>query len=226
MYHKISAVNLNSKTKGHYVSPRLFSNHLKLLKVLGYQTCRLEDVQSEQTRPKRAIVITFDDGYRDFYENALPSLEANGFQSTVFLVANQIGGTNAWDVEIGDVSENLMSRSEILDAKKRGTQFGSHTLDHVDLADVSLEEAERQISVSKLKLAEVVGSEIQTFCYPYGRKTPEVMNLVQRSGYRVACSTEKGINDSSSNPYALRRINVRRDTYTSVLLMKLLRTHK
>jgi peptidoglycan/xylan/chitin deacetylase (PgdA/CDA1 family) len=168
-------------------------------------------------------VITFDDGYVNFLTNALPVLRSHRFVATVFLVANQLGGTNAWDVVKGDVSEPLMNAAQIQQAREAGIEFGSHTLDHADLQAVSPEEAWRQIEGSKRKLEETLDCEVDAFCYPYGRKTPDVCEMVRRAGYRVACSTEKGLNTEDTDQFALRRINVRRDTSVPVFAMKLLR---
>lgn len=224
MYHKVARVKPQSLTKGHYVAPGLFANQLRLLKLLGYQSDRLDRVFEHDCPNTRPVVITFDDGYQDYYENALPRLEAMSFSGTVFLVANHVGGSNRWDVEKGDVEEPLMSLDQILDAQKRGTEFGSHTLDHADLPSMGAGEAFRQIHDSRHKLSELLGTDVNTFCYPYGRKSPEVMHVVEKCGYRVACSTEKGLNTRGTNRYALRRINVRSDTWTAVLLFKLLRS--
>jgi len=143
--------------------------------------------------------------------------------STVFLVANQLGGTNAWDTKEGDVEERLMDVPQILSARQAGTEFGSHTLDHADLQAISADEAWNQIDGSKKKLEAELAFSIEAFCYPYGRKTPEVCDMVKRAGYRLACSTEKGLNTDDTNHYALRRINVRRDTSVPIFAMKLLR---
>lgn len=224
MYHKIERLNRSSTVKGHYVSPSLFRRHLSVLKLMGYTSIPLSWLYRDDVKlPEKPIVITFDDGYLNFLQNALPALTAVGFTATVFLVANQLGGTNVWDTVNGDVEERLMTQSEILEAHAKGTEFGSHTLDHADLAAVAHDEAWRQISESKAKLEADLGIPVDTFCYPYGRKTFEVQKLVEKAGYRLACSTEKGQNTDETDKFALKRINVRSDTWAPVLMLKLLR---
>lgn len=221
MYHRIAPLNPASTVKGHYIHPRMFERQMRVLKKLGYRTVSLLDLAGKL--PEKSLVITFDDGYENFLTNALPSLERNGFRSTVFLVANLLGKTNEWDRARGDVTERLMTLAEIREAGKRGTEFGSHTLDHADLSVLEKEEAWCQIADSKAVLQQSLGIEVPTFCYPYGRKTPEVQAMVGRAGYRLACSTEKGLNTSDTDPLALRRINVRSDTLMPVFLYKLIR---
>jgi len=224
MYHKVERVGRHSPVPGHYVSPGLFKNQMNVLSSMGYSSVPLSSLyRPEEKLPRKPIVITFDDGYSNFLTNALPILQTQKFVSTVFLVANQLGGTNAWDFKEGDIQERLMNLQQIQIAKMAGTEFGSHTLDHADLTAVTGDEAWRQISESKHKLEETLGVPIESFCYPYGRKSQEVSRMVERAGYRMACSTDKGLNTEETDRYALRRINIRRDTSVPVFVMKLLR---
>jgi peptidoglycan/xylan/chitin deacetylase (PgdA/CDA1 family) len=197
---------------------------MAVLATMGYTAIPLSSLYKPGAKmPRKPVVITFDDGYVNFLTNALPVLKSYRFVATVFLVANQLGGINEWDTKEGDVAEPLMDVSQILRAKEAGIEFGSHTLDHADLQAVSHEEAWRQIDGSKKKLEQLLACEVEAFCYPYGRKTPDVCDMVKQAGYRVACSTEKGLNTEHTNHFALRRINVRRDTSVPVFAMKLLR---
>ena len=119
-----------------------------------------------------------------------------------------------------------MNVSQIQEALAAGTEFGSHTLNPADLKAVTAEDAWNEIEGSKRKLEDLLSCEINTFCYPYGRKTPEVCSMVERAGYRLACSTEKGMNTEETNPFILKRINIRRDTLVPVFIMKMLRGRK
>jgi hypothetical protein len=184
MYHKVAPVNPRSTLKGHYVPPRLFLRQMEALAARGYRPIPLSDI-CNPNNSDRSIVLTFDDGYENFFLNALPVLVRLGFPATVFLVAGQLGGTNVWDKSAGDVEERLMNLTQIREAQHAGLEFGSHT--------------------------------------PYGRKTPAVRDMVERAGYRLACSTEKGINTAETDTFALRRVNVRRDTAVPILFYKLRR---
>lgn len=222
MYHRISECPSSTTVPGHYVSPGLFDRQLKLLRRLRYTSQDL-DTLFQTPLPERPIVITFDDGYENFHSHALARLKARGFSATVFVVANLIGQTNRWDSSQGDTVEPLMTIDQLIDCIREGMAIGSHTLDHADLNAVSPDEARRQIVDSRRLLSNVLGGEIPTFCYPYGRRSPEVEAMVGAAGYRLACSTLKGSNTETTNRFALRRINVRRDTRPAVLLYKLLR---
>jgi peptidoglycan/xylan/chitin deacetylase (PgdA/CDA1 family) len=195
---------------------------MRLMRLLSFRTVGLDSL-FEAPATGRPFVVTFDDGYENFATSALPILEEHGFTSTVFVVSDLVGQDNEWDASQGDVRERLMNRQQILDAVGRGTEIGSHTMTHVDLAAVSESEAERQIFGSKDQLQQLLGKEVRSFCYPYGRKTQKTEELVRQAGYRCACSTIGGVNSSETNRFSLRRVNVRKDTTPTVLLFKLLR---
>lgn len=225
MYHKIAPVNRRSKFAGQYVTPGMFDRQLRAMRLMGFESVPLSDLfgRPDLARP---FVLTFDDGYRNFRTNALPALQRHGFSSTVFLVSRQLGGTNRWDVEIGDVEERLMTIEEIGECRAGGTEFGSHTANHVHLADVDSETAWREISDSRCELEDALRCPIPTFCYPYGSWSLEVRDMVARAGYRYACSTDKGVNDQRTDRFVLKRINVRRDSVLPVFVLKIWRALK
>ena len=225
MYHKIAEVDPLSTLKGHFVAPALFSRHLRLLSLLGYASVPLTDWNAP-TGPKKPAILTFDDGYRDFVTEAVPLMAKFGMTGTVFMVSNQLGGSNQWDVSDGDVQLPLMTPGEAKQAVAAGHLVGSHTADHVHLDRIDPAAAQLQISESKERLESEVGTKIETFCYPYGGMNADVQRWVAEAGYLCACSTDKGLAHSTSNPFALPRINVRRDTSVPILLYKLLREHR
>ncbi|RYG44805.1 polysaccharide deacetylase family protein, partial [bacterium] len=169
--------------------------------------------------PKRPIGITFDDGYENFLTHALPALRHNGLFGTVFLVADRFGGTNDWD----EGGERLLDEAQIAHCLEGGTEFGSHTSTHLDLKAASDEDAYREIIESRRKIGDTIHQEVRAFCYPYGRYDDRVRAFVAQAGYRTACSTRKGANGPDDDLLALRRINVRSDTWTPIFAVKLLR---
>jgi len=222
MYHKIERLPTKTLVPGHYVDPDIFRKQMGLLKMLGYRPIRLDEAMTKPL-PKRPAVITFDDGYQNFLTNALPVLREHQFPSTVFLVSDELGGTNSWDVRDGDVSEPLMNLGEIESCLKDGVEFGSHTVTHARLAGLPEERARTEIARSKSELEARLKIPISTFCYPYGSHDDRTRQMVENAGYICACSTEKGINGPDTDRFALRRINVRRDTRVAGFAMKLWR---
>jgi peptidoglycan/xylan/chitin deacetylase (PgdA/CDA1 family) len=222
MYHKVAALNPRSNVLGHYVSPAAFDRQMGALQAMGFSSVPLGHFR-DALKVKRPVVITFDDGYQNFYDHALPSLKKRGLAATVFLVSGQIGGTNEWDAKLGDVEERLMTAEMIASARKEGIEFGSHTSNHANLTKVDADTAWREICDSRCDLEERLGEPVSTFAYPYGAENSEVREMVSKAGYRFACSTRKGANDSTTDPFALKRINIRRDTGLPVFVMKIWR---
>jgi len=173
--------------------------------------------------PSKPIVLTFDDGYTNFIEAAVPVMCEFGMVGTVFVVSGQLGGTNSWDHNRGDTEEHLMTEEQIRLCADLGMEVGSHTVTHAHLTAVGLAEAESEIRASKEHIECVLSKEVTSFCYPYGEQNAAIQELVREAGYRSACGTLRGLNDAQTNPFLWRRINVRRTTSTPQLMWKIAR---
>jgi len=211
LYHKIGRPARGSRRPGQCVSTRLFRRHLAYLARYGYECISLLDVvRADRARPPRPVVITFDDGYRCLYEHALPALAELGWTATVFLVADGLGGTNAWEQAAGDVEEPLLGLAEIQEMRAAGLEFGSHTRSHPRLTELSEAEARAEIADSRARLAEALGAPCDSFAYPYGDWNPQVRDLVEEAGYQAACTTHRAAARRTDDALALPRINIRR----------------
>ncbi len=221
MYHKIDQCPQGALVPHHYVSPTRFESHLNFLRKLKFQSIKLESLEPNDSWPARGISLTFDDGYQNFIQFAVPLMQKHGFVGTVFVVTRLLGQDNAWDVSLGDVSEPLMGSEEIKRVHSLGFEVGSHSQNHARLADVTLEVARTEIEGSFRDLTEILQCEPKIFCYPYGSHNNNVVEIVQNSGYRAACSVKKGWNNPTTNRFLWRRINVRKDTSSAILMWKL-----
>lgn len=211
MYHIIAPLDPRTLVPLQYVDPELLDQQMALLKKFGFQAVQMSALAKGPV-PKKSVVLTFDDAYVNFHEAALPILEKYGFTATVFVVGNQIGGTNAWDVALGDVAQPLMNLEQIQDCVARGIEIGGHTMDHLNLSEQSEASVWSQVSENKNQLEDLLGIPIESFCYPYGGYNQMVRDQTERAGYKVACRTMRGYNGGSSDLLALRRLNCKRDT--------------
>jgi len=221
MYHLVAELDRRSLYPLQYMPPKQFGLQMRVLRAMGFRSVAMGDLFNKKTSG-RTIVLTFDDAYENFYENALPYLKSTGHTATVFAVANQIGGTNAWDISSGECPHPLMSAMQLRECVDGGIEIGSHTLDHVKLAQVPTESAWKQISDSKSVIESVIGTEVRSFSYPHGSHTREVRDLVERAGYAAACTTVSGLNKASDDRFLLRRINCRTLTHLPLFLRRVL----
>ena len=150
MYHQVAVpVPRGSAFRGLTVHPKSFARQMQWMHRLGYRGLSMRDLmpylKGEQTG--KVFGITFDDGFRNVFENALPVLQACGFTSTNYFVANQFDGGNVWDAEKGVAPSSLMSKQEMRAWAEAGQEVGSHTLDHVHLSALSLDAAREQLKM-------------------------------------------------------------------------------
>ncbi len=216
-YHKIAQPPPEARDLELYVTPANFAAQMRYLHRRKYHTLDLSDLgralRNEIKLPPRPVIITFDDGYVNNYENAVPVLQQYNLKATIFIVADLIGKKVAWQQSIEVITDPLMSWEQIREIQRGGITIGSHTCTHPKLSQIPAEQARQELVESKSKLEEGLGITVDSFCYPYGRfYNQEVVNLVQEAGYTAACITEKGSLHRPGDVYTLRRIPVRLDT--------------
>ncbi len=153
------------------------------------------------------VAITFDDGYADNLENAVPVLEEYGLAATIFVVSGHLGGTLPQEREPD--TGHLLNEAELREARQRGVTIGAHTVNHPRLATLGSRAQSTEIADSKQHLEEILGESISAFAYPYGSAldfTPETETLVAEAGFHFACANQYGHNTPPGNRWALRRI--------------------
>jgi peptidoglycan/xylan/chitin deacetylase (PgdA/CDA1 family) len=207
-YHRL-VKNLDEAGRhGIYVTEDQFEKHLKYLKRKNYTTISFEkalEIKKNCTDGKY-IIITFDDGYEDNYTLAFPLLKKYGFSAIIFLVAGL--EYNSWDNKDNEPKLKMMSRQQILEMRKSGIEFGSHTLSHADLIRISSSEIKNEVVESKKKLEEKLGEEIPVFAYPYGNCNDEVKDIVKNAGYKLGYATDKAPMGLHEDLLQIRRIGI------------------
>jgi peptidoglycan/xylan/chitin deacetylase (PgdA/CDA1 family) len=167
----------------------------------------------EAGRPlNRELAITFDDGYRDNFDNAAPVLEKLSLPATFFVITQWIGTDVVpwWDRQ-RDVRHCWMTWDDVRSLHRKGFDIGAHTQTHVDLGQVSAIVAEKEIFGSRLELETQLGASVQSFAYPYGRRnnlTDANRALVKAARFRCCCSGFGGLNFPGTDPFQLRRVPI------------------
>ena len=158
--------------------------------------------------PAKPIVISFDDGYRDNYENAYPILRKYNIPATFFLTTGFIGTGQIprWDKAYYNDGKNLMlSWQQVREMRGYGITFGSHTLTHPFLTRISRKQAQKEICLSKDIIEQKTGMPITTFSYPSGNFDSDIKQIVKEAGYSAAVSTIPGYNSTHDDVHALKR---------------------
>lgn len=158
--------------------------------------------------PSNAVVLTFDDGFRNFFSCALPILRELQFPATVFLVTGRAGKDNQWQGQSSDIPRlDLLNWQEVREASRAGIDFGVHTITHPNLACLSREDLVREIIEPQRTISDQVGHRPKVFAYPYGIHTPIAEEIVCQT-YEAACSVEMRLADSDSHLYRLPRVDM------------------
>jgi glycosyltransferase involved in cell wall biosynthesis/peptidoglycan/xylan/chitin deacetylase (PgdA/CDA1 family) len=193
------------------ISPEKFERQVRWLARRGFVGIRPSDwlrwLRDGTGLPDKPILLTFDDGYADIADYALPVLRRHGFSGAVYIVTGQLGGTNAWDEVQGRGTHRLMTVEQIRYWAAQGIEFGAHSRTHPDLRTLSAAELAAEISGSKNDLASVLGSPVGSFAYPYGELSQAVSEAV-RGEFDLAFTAERGLNYLRTDPHLLRRVNI------------------
>jgi peptidoglycan/xylan/chitin deacetylase (PgdA/CDA1 family) len=175
MYHSVEAYQADPYQVT--VRPERFAQQLRWLRRRGLRGVGMRELLQARREGRGAglVGLTFDDGYRDFLTEVVPALDRYGCTATVFVVAGELGGHNAWD-EPGP-RKPLMTAAEV----RRVADAG------VEVSDGALVDEVRR---SRLLLAEIAGREVTGFCYPYGSVGEREIEAVRAAGYDYACATK------------------------------------
>lgn len=173
-----------------------------------------EMLRSPSANSRLQVSLTFDDGYDTVYSLAAPLLSERGFPATVYLTTGMIGenGHRVSDTALGHYpDEKFLVWKEVLDLAGMGWTIGSHGVDHVGLTTLPVNEAARQLKVSRDEIGNRLGRECLHFSYTWGRHDRNIRRYVSEAGYRDAAGSIQGALVTQTDRFALPRIDVRRE---------------
>ena len=167
----------------------------------------VECLQSGAPINPKSVVLTFDDGFHNFYTEAYPVLQEHKFSATVFVVSGNIGGYNDWTGNPPDFPRSrLLSSNELRELHSYGIEIGSHSVSHAHLTRLRSDDLDREIQNSKGSIEDRIDAEIKSFAYPFGKFNDQVKQCVGEI-YKGACTTNLGKVGSKSDLLALQRID-------------------
>jgi peptidoglycan/xylan/chitin deacetylase (PgdA/CDA1 family) len=213
MYHSIS--DDTEHVHPYYqttTSPQVFAEHMRFLSENRYSVISLGELVSGMRQGRSlsdCVVITFDDGFRDFYLHAFPVLQRYGFSATMFLPTDYIGQS-----ERSFQRRACMTWSEVRQLHHAGVYFGSHTVTHPQLRSTGRNRREYELRHSKRVIEDELGASVESFSYPFAFPeqsrdfTQELRADLEKCGYQNGVSTVIGRARASSDQLFLKRLPV------------------
>jgi peptidoglycan/xylan/chitin deacetylase (PgdA/CDA1 family) len=186
MYHSVSPND--DDPFGVTVRPSRLEQQLRWLRRAGRTGTSVGQLLAARERfaARRLVGLSFDDGYADFIEYALPLLHRYGFSATMFVPAGQLGKANDWDPE--GPRKRVMTVPQLRAIAKAGIEIGSHGFRHRSLPGTSGAELAEEIESSRAMLRDITGQAVTGFSYPYGHLDERAVSAVQAAGYGYGCS--------------------------------------
>jgi len=217
MYHMVRSHLPGSRHNKLRVTPDMFERQVRWLAASGWSFQSMSELLDADASPsEKRVCITFDDGYLDNLEQAMPILKKHGAKATLFLVADRASCPD-WPAQrkASKAGSDLSREVRMNDAQVRTLldsgcfELGSHTVTHPDLTQLDPEARKRQFTESKSTLEKLFGQTIRTFCYPFGLYSPEDPEMLRQCGYEAAVTTQQGIADMTTfDPMELPRVKV------------------
>lgn len=187
MYHAIADVPQDPNQL--CVSPGRFAEQLGWMDRHGLRGVSVGTlIEAMRAGRHRGLIgITFDDGYTNVLESALPELQRRGFGASVFVISGRLGGTNEWDE---GPAWPLLDADGVRTLAAAGIEIGSHSSTHVRLAGLAPDQLAAEVAGSKTDLAALLQTEVRGFAFPYGSMDTAARRAVRDSGYEYACAVE------------------------------------
>ena len=212
LYHSLTS-GASPAYRRFAVDPGAFRTQMDLLAEAGVRTATIgELVALGSDVPPATVAITFDDGFAELIDVALPTLRERGFRATAYLVSGYIGGTSEWLERDGEGDRPLISWADARSLVSEGFEVGGHGDRHVALDLLGSRDAFADIDASRRILEDGLGRRVDTFAYPYGYHTNATKALVRQAGYSSACGVKHAFSHVADDRFAIARIIVGAET--------------
>lgn len=189
------------------VTPDDFRRQLDLLLERGYRCITFADLTRRYPSGEDPVaVLTFDDGYADFAESALPALQERGLASTLFVTTGWLEGPAPREP---GPSDRMLAWSQLPELVDAGVEIGAHSHSHPQLDTLGKSALRRELVTPRALLEQALGREVPSFAYPHGYNGPRVRRLTRASGYRAAAAVRNRLHRPDESPFAISRLMLR-----------------
>lgn len=204
-YHRI---NPWYKEDSLSVNPLSFKKQIDYLVSKNFEFLTMEEYIKFRKNTFKKLILTFDDGFADNFWFALEVIKKFNIKPLIFLIVNFIN-TDILFPRYKDVGKDrFLTWNEINEMLKYGVEFGSHTLTHPHLTQISHEKAKEEISISKKIIEDKIGKKVKFFCYPYGEFDERIIDFVKSSGYEGAVITPKKYSKFQITEFTMKRVGI------------------
>ncbi|SEB53292.1 polysaccharide deacetylase family protein [Paenibacillus sp. GP183] len=195
-YHSIGVTQGNTLV----LDPKKLTQQMEYLAEQGYSPLTLSDfilmLEKKKPAPAKPVLLTFDDGYIDNYEQAMPILKRHGFPATIFISPGTIG------------QEGKVNWMQLKEMHEAGWDIQPHGMTHPHLPELTAAEQKGEITQSRRQIEQQLGTKADIFCYPYGEFNKQTLAILKEEGFRYAFTIRQGRTTSSQDPFHLKRIYV------------------
>ena len=197
---------------GRYtMTPPLFRSHLAWIADHGFETLTVSQyvgaIRGTVPLPARPLVVTFDDGYADFLDEAMPVLAEYRIRCTLYVTTRPVGETRRGTL----AGRPMLTWPELRHLVTLGVEIGGHSHEHAQLDLLPPTKALDQVTACKRLLEDHLETEVRSFAYPHGYNNAATRRAVRRAGYSSACAVKNARSHPDDDPWALARIMFERD---------------
>lgn len=201
LYHYVEYVKDKNDTirQKLNIDPYILTSQIETLKTAGYTFITPSDLADglagKRKLPPKVVMLTFDDGYMDFYTDVFPILKKEQVKAVAYIVPDFLNRPNfMFTFQLQEIAKSPL------------IEIGAHTMNHLWLKGMDKQKAEYEIAQSRKSLQDMLHLPINSFAYPYGAFDKQTMELVQSAGFTDAVSTVPGIIQTPHNRYFLYRL--------------------
>jgi peptidoglycan/xylan/chitin deacetylase (PgdA/CDA1 family) len=189
LYHQIGDIPNSETNLNCFCSTQEFYRQMDFLKNSEFTVISLKDaidiIFKSNHIDRNYVVLTFDDGCEKFYDITFPVLDKFSFPSTIYPLAGYLGKQaiiNGYEYS----SLKILSKSMLFELNKIGVEIGAHTMNHVKLSQIDYAKAFDEVNSSMDTLEQVIGSKVNSFSFPHGDYTNDVIDIVSKVGFTNA----------------------------------------
>lgn len=217
MFHSVSDAPTAS-TRALSVRPAVFAAQLRYLRRQGFTGLTFGELcerrRTGQPLPERPIVLTFDDGYADLIEEALPILIEQGFPATAFVTTGWLHDAGRYAA--GTPLDRMLSWVQLAELSAAGVEIAGHSHSHAQLDQLSGPRLRAELADSRHLLEDRLGCPVRSLAYPYGYSSRRVRAVAREAGYLGAAAVVNATAASTCDPFGVPRLTIDRSTSPAV----------